>query len=76
MIHGECGQMRYDAVAFLEGLFKPAPSLTPDELPPEWRQEYEERAAILEYDGGAPRELAEHYALLEVLEQMKRATRS
>jgi hypothetical protein len=64
--------MRYDAVAFLEGLFRPTPILTSDELSPEWREVYEERAAILEYDGGAPRELAEHYALIEVLEQMKR----
>jgi hypothetical protein len=63
--------MRYDAVAFLEGLFDPAPSLTPDELPPEWRELYEERAAILGYDGGATRELAEHCALSEVLGLMK-----
>ncbi len=63
--------MRYDAVAFLEGLFKPAPELTPDKLPPEWRELYEERSAIREYDGGAPRELAEHYALLDVIELMR-----
>ncbi len=66
--------MRYDAVAFLEGLFKPAPDLTPDDLPPEWREVYEERAAIREYDGGAPRELAEHFALLDVIELMRTNT--
>jgi len=66
--------MRYDAVAFLEGLFGPTPSSTPSGLPPEWRELYEERAAILEYDGGAPREVAEHYALIEVLELMKTPT--
>ena len=45
--------------------------VTPEELPREWRKLYEERAAIREYSGGQPRELAEHYALREILEQMK-----
>jgi hypothetical protein len=51
-----------------------APNLTPEALPAEWRDVYEERAAIREYDGGLPRELAEHYALLDVLEMMKKRT--
>jgi len=45
--------------------------LTPDDLPSDWRVEYEERAAIREYDGNMTRELAEHYALLEIIEMMK-----
>jgi hypothetical protein len=67
--------MRFDAVDFLEGLFKPCPELTPDDLPAEWRDEYEERAAIREYDGGLPRELAEHYALIDILALMRASTR-
>jgi hypothetical protein len=30
------------------------------------REEYEERAAIMEYDGGLPREFAENLALLNI----------
>ena len=82
--------MAFDALSFLESLFRadpvadpavvpsvaPAadtalPELTPDDLPSEWRAEFEERAAIREYDGDMPRELAEHYALLDVLKMMK-----
>ncbi len=63
--------MRYDAVAFLKGLYEPAPDITPDDLPAEWRDMYRERAAIRELSGGLPRELAEHYALLDTLELMK-----
>ena len=47
------------------------PDLTPDDLPAEWRDEYRERAAIRELSGGLPRELAEHYALLDTLELMR-----
>jgi hypothetical protein len=67
--------MRYDAVAFLEGLFQPAPDLTSDDLPADLREDYEERAAIREYDGGLPRELAEHYALLDALALMRGGAR-
>jgi len=78
--------MRYDAWKFLEELFNPKtitveadlpapdparPDLTPDDLSSDWRAEYEERAAIREYDGNMTRELAEHYALLEIIEMMK-----
>ena len=31
----------------------------PENLPTDWRVEWEERAAIMEYDGGLPRERAE-----------------
>jgi hypothetical protein len=48
-----------------------APELTPEDLPADWRAEYEERAAIREFDGGLPRELAEHYALVDTLALMR-----
>ncbi len=41
-----------------------------EELPVEWRVEYEERAAILEYDGGLPREQADKQALREIQERI------
>jgi len=47
--------------------------LTPDDLPPDWRIEYEERAAIREYDGGQPRQYAEAEALREILQRMRDA---
>ncbi|QDU21826.1 hypothetical protein [Urbifossiella limnaea] len=47
------------------------PDLSPDDLSPEWWEVYHERAAIREWCGGLPRELAEHYALIDTLEQMK-----
>jgi hypothetical protein len=34
---------------------------------------WDERAAIMEYDGKMTRERAEHFALLDVAEQMRRA---
>jgi hypothetical protein len=78
--------MRYDAVAFLESLFQPTagggqadaalssatpPAVTPADLPAAWHVVWDERAAIMEYDGGLPREQAEHFALIEVLEQLR-----
>ncbi|HSW45111.1 MAG TPA: hypothetical protein VLM89_06030 [Phycisphaerae bacterium] len=78
--------MSFDARTFLAGLFKPEsgaglaeatltadPAIGPDDLPPEWRERYEERAAIREYDGGQAREHAEAEALRETLEAMRRA---
>jgi hypothetical protein len=61
--------MRYDAIAFLESLFTPV-DLTSDHLPGDWHIIWDERAAIMENDGGLPRELAEHFARLEVHKQM------
>jgi hypothetical protein len=61
--------MRYDAVAFLESLFRPAVSI-PTDLPAHWRASWEERAAIMEYEGGLPRDLAERSAILEITEQL------
>jgi hypothetical protein len=42
-------------------------------LPMDWRIEYEERAAILEYDGGLTREEAEAQALREINARLKNA---
>jgi hypothetical protein len=47
------------------------PGISPDDLHAEWRETYQERAAIRELSGGLPRELAEHYALLDTLELMR-----
>jgi len=43
------------------------PALTDiDDLPMDWRIEYEERAAILEYDAGLSRNEADAQALVEI----------
>ncbi|KPL25345.1 MAG: hypothetical protein AMJ75_01320 [Phycisphaerae bacterium SM1_79] len=42
----------------------------PYDLPMDWRIEFEERAAILEYDGRLTREMAEKQALQEILIRM------
>lgn len=47
------------------------PNLTVADLTPEWRLEFEERAAIREYDGGQAREHAEAEALKEILAKMR-----
>lgn len=44
---------------------------SPGDLPMDWRIEFEERAAILEYDGGLPREKAEVLALREIFARIK-----
>jgi hypothetical protein len=48
-------------------------SLTPADLPPDWHFFWDERAAIMEYDGGLPSECAEALALRDMLQQMPRA---
>lgn len=77
--------MSFDARAFLTGLFQPElatgtgaalepdPAVTPADLPPEWREHYEERAAIMEHDGHLPREYAEAMALDIIVHQMRQA---
>jgi hypothetical protein len=45
--------------------------LAPEDLPEPWRELYEERAAIREYDGGQAREHAEVEALREILAMMR-----
>ncbi len=78
--------MRFDAREFLAGLYAGAvatavPDLLspavagPDDLPAEWRCEFEERAAVREYDGGQAREHAEAEALAEILARMRAAER-
>lgn len=44
--------------------------IVPGDLPEDWKMEYEERAAIREYDGGQVREYAESEALREIVERM------
>ncbi len=43
---------------------------SPYDLPMDWRVEYEERAAILEYDGGLSRTEADSQALREIVERL------
>ncbi len=71
-----------DARKFLEGLTaEPAPEPVPlsnsqiqsSDLPVEWWQLWDERAAIMEYDGKLPRERAEALALADILNQMELA---
>ena len=45
---------------------------SPRDLSIDWRIEFEERAAILEYDGGLSREEADRRAYKEILERIKR----
>jgi hypothetical protein len=74
----------YDAAAFLESLFRTpmatktpaptaAPGVNPADLPADWHVLWDERAAIMEYDGGLPREHAEAEALSAILRQMEQA---
>ena len=49
----------------------PIRSLSPEELDPDWRTEWEERAAIMENDGGLPREQADALALADVVRRMQ-----
>ena len=50
------------------------PTIGPDDLPGDWRCEWEERAAIMEYDGNMPRERAEAMAMAVVLRLMEKAS--
>ena len=47
--------------------------MTPADLPPDWRVEWEERAAVREYDGQQAREHAEAEALTEIIVRMRLA---
>lgn len=68
--------MPFDAAAFLQGLFtdrcrSEAGCIVPAigaqcDLPPEWHYAWDERAAIMEYDGGMSRERAEALALADI----------
>ena len=59
------GKLRPDTPALRE--------ITVADLPPDWRLEFEERAAIREYDGGQLREHAESDALVEIVARMRAA---
>jgi hypothetical protein len=48
------------------------PDTTPEDLPPDWHFLWDERAAIMEYDGKMPKEHAEAEALKDILARMQR----
>lgn len=60
-------------LAYLTSASAPPSVENPGDLPPEWRIEWEERAAIREYDGGQVREHAEAEAFQEILARMRTA---
>ena len=60
--------MNFNAKEFLQSLFETQISGI---LPPEWMEEYDERAAILEFDGGLSRQEAENQALQEIRARKK-----
>jgi len=59
------GQLHSDAPA--------TPETTVADLTPDWRVEFEERAAIREYDGGQYRFDADRDALVEIIARMRAA---
>ena len=66
--------MKTDALERLRALRGETPRYqTPGDLPADWRCEFEERAAIREYDGGQVREHAEAEAFSEILARMRAA---
>jgi hypothetical protein len=52
------------------GTAKNSPLAPP--LPREWREAFEERAAIMEFDGQLPRAEAERLAMADTIQAMKR----
>jgi len=52
----------------------PVPIIGPDDLPGEWHLRWDERAAIMEFDGGMAREVAEVEALKDILNLMRNPT--
>ncbi|MFO0839906.1 MAG: hypothetical protein U1D55_15450 [Phycisphaerae bacterium] len=69
-VDGELIEITWPALGPL--VESPRGYLTPETLPPAWREWYEERAAIREFDGRQPREYAEAEALRETVEAMRR----
>jgi len=59
-----------DLLALLTVVANPR-TLTPADLPSDWRLEWEERAAIREYEGGQAREHAEAEAFAEILARIR-----
>lgn len=58
------GRMKRELIDLLVG------HSIPEELPVDWLQLWDERAAIMEHDGGLPREHAEALALRDILRNM------
>ena len=52
---------------------RPHMHITPDDLPADWHFRWDERAGIMEYDGGLTTEYAEAEALKDILRQMEAA---
>jgi hypothetical protein len=50
-----------------------ATGVKPDQLPADWHFLWDERAAIMEYDGGLPREHAEAEGLKYIIAEMRQA---
>lgn len=60
-------------------LLSPAPTYRGwmvTDLPPDWREHYEERAAIFEFDANMTRRDAEWFALIEAVEHLLRQQES
>ncbi len=51
----------------------PPPEPSVEDLPPDFREEFEERASIREYDGNQTREEAERGAFREILAKIQAA---
>ena len=51
----------------------PEPDIAHIQLSADWQFVWDERAAIMEFDGGLPRERAEALALAYILDEMRRA---
>ena len=67
-------QMRAHKTELIELLCaSPCAGVRIEDLSPDWRVEWEERAAIREYDGGQVREHAEAEALREIVARMTAA---
>ncbi len=65
--------LNLDAIFDPDGGSRPRSYATPAKLPAEWHLLWDERAAIREYDGRLPRELAEKLALEEIVEMIRQA---
>ena len=70
--------MAFDVVEYLDNLLRcdgdvVADIASPGDLPVDWRIDFEERAAILQWDGGLAREDADRQAFEEILERLKKS---
>ncbi|HYT91310.1 MAG TPA: hypothetical protein VEL76_21540 [Gemmataceae bacterium] len=60
-------RLKADLLAILQA------NVTLQQLPLDWHFAWDERASIMEHDGGLPRERAEALALADILDQMRQA---